>query len=157
MRCFLIALVMAASAGCGGAADSNSGGATGASGVAATDQDRLQGRWLLIDGEGEGKKQPLDDPFLWAFTGSTWEQFDVGDNVAAAVGPFTLDESQTPRTITIDVRPSDPLGQGMQIQGVYELDGDTLRVCYGSGVRPTALKTAPGEKFALITLRRQAK
>jgi hypothetical protein len=43
-----------------------------------------------------------------------------------------------------------------KLREVYELEGDTLRVCYPlrGGPRPTALKTGPGSGLSLVVYRR---
>ena len=45
---------------------------------------------------------------------------------------------------------------GTKVAGIYELDGDTLKVCYAHGKkeRPKEFKTAPGSGLALVIYKR---
>lgn len=71
-------------------------------------------------------------------------------------GTFTLDATQSPKQM--DIRPETGPGAGMTILAIYELNGDTMRVCYalqdGTG-RPQAFKTSPGSEQVMITYKRK--
>jgi uncharacterized protein (TIGR03067 family) len=66
-------------------------------------------------------------------------------------GSIRVDPSKTPKHL--DLR----LDGGQAFQEVYELEGDTLRVCYPvrGGARPTSLRTAPGSGLSLAVYRRE--
>jgi hypothetical protein len=49
---------------------------------------------------------------------------------------FNLYPSQSPKGIDVTYRPSD-----ITSKGIYELVGDTLKICYGEGKRPTEFPT----------------
>ena len=65
---------------------------------------------------------------------------------------YKLDPTAAPKTIDIDE------GKGRTSLGIYDLDGDTLRICLAEGkapVRPTEFKGA-GKAVCVFTLRRVA-
>jgi len=69
-------------------------------------------------------------------------------------GTYTVDESKKPKTM--DIVGADGPNKGKTFPCIYELDGDTLRVCYDlSGKeRPKEFKTAKGTKLYLVTYKR---
>ena len=67
---------------------------------------------------------------------------------------FRLDASKTPKTIDYDV--IDGPTKGKKHLGIYELNGDDLRLCVGriGRPRPTNFAAADGSKHILTTYRR---
>jgi uncharacterized protein (TIGR03067 family) len=78
----------------------------------------------------------------------------VGDQTDK--GTFTVDESKDPKTLTI-VGTSGP-NKDKTIPAIYELDKDTLKVCYDlSGkAAPAKFESAKDSKLFLVTYQRQA-
>jgi uncharacterized protein (TIGR03067 family) len=68
-----------------------------------------------------------------------------GDEIIQ-VGTQKLDPSKSPKTI--DVTMSEGPHKGAVMLGIYEIDGDTLRVCFDpqGKKRPTEFKSAPGSE-----------
>ena len=68
-----------------------------------------------------------------------------GDEVIQ-VGTQKLDPSKSPKTI--DVTMTEGLNKGTVMLGIYEIDGDTLKVCFDAEgkKRPTEFKSAPGSQ-----------
>jgi uncharacterized protein (TIGR03067 family) len=68
-------------------------------------------------------------------------------------GTFTLDASKKPPTIDIKH------GTEEVVQGIYQLDGDTLKICLTppGGTRPEEFASRPGTKVMLIVLTREKK
>lgn len=101
----------------------------------ASDQDiaALRGKWVAVEASSNGEPPPAG--MLEKIT-----LLFVGDSVSimgAAPIHFKADSSFTPARI-------DFLNTHRQV-GIYQLDGDTLKVCTGqAGDRPTAFTT---EKF----------
>lgn len=71
-------------------------------------------------------------------------------------GTHKLDPAKTPKHIEA-VRTRGP-HKGEKMLGIYELDGDTFKVCFaapGKGDRPTAFKSAAGSGHRLLVLKRE--
>src|SRR5262249_40196549 len=61
-------------------------------------------------------------------------------------GRQRLDPSRSPKAI--DVTVTEGLNKGAVMLGIYEIDGDTLKVCFDEEgeKRPTEFKSAPGSQ-----------
>ena len=62
---------------------------------------------------------------------------------------YTLDPSRTPRQMDWITEQD---GRRSVSARIYELEGDTLRMCYGRGARPAEFK--PAEDVTIVTFRR---
>ena len=68
---------------------------------------------------------------------------------------FRLDPTAKPKTI--DFKVISGFGKGKTDLAIYELDGDTLKICYAMGEgakRPTEFKSVAGTKLYLVTYNR---
>jgi uncharacterized protein (TIGR03067 family) len=121
---------------------------------AAGERKLLQGTWLPV--AAELSENPLDEATL-----KTMKLVVEEDKYAITVGESAFDKG----TIRIDpaAKPKtmDILGTGGPNQGktflaIYELNSDTLRICYDltGKVRPTEFKTRRGEPLFLATYKR---
>ena len=70
-------------------------------------------------------------------------------------GTYTVDATSKPKSIT--VTGTEGPNQGKTFPAIYELKGDTLRICYDlSGAkRPTEFKSIAGTKLYLVTYQRK--
>jgi uncharacterized protein (TIGR03067 family) len=61
-----------------------------------------------------------------------------------AKGRYKVDPSQTPKAI--DMTFTGGLGQGLSVKGIYEVKGDTLKLCHTppGQARPTEFSSRPG-------------
>jgi uncharacterized protein (TIGR03067 family) len=92
------------------------------------DQERLQGAWLVQSLEAGGKKI-IAEP-----DGS--RMFFVGDKMAMEKGgkkgdsetTFKIDATKKPKHLDLIFKDKD--GNPSTIRGIYDLDGDNLKVCY---------------------------
>jgi uncharacterized protein (TIGR03067 family) len=73
----------------------------------------------------------------------------------AGEGTVKLDAARKPRAM--DVEGTKGPNKGKTILAIYELKGDTRRVCYGLGgkARPAEFKTGAGTQLFLVEYRRQ--
>ncbi len=111
-----------------------------------TDLDRLQGVWSVVSIERGGKPCKLDkivfmvDGKRACLQGSD-KEMQGGLYLEPASKPKTFDLAMGTRTI----------------EGIYSLEGDTLRLCYGMGSepkRPGSLLTEKGSQQILLVLKR---
>jgi hypothetical protein len=83
---------------------------------------------------------------------------DDGGKEVAFQGHFKLDPSRKPKEI--DVTELDGERKGKTTSGLYEIDGDTLRLCHPGlpgGDRPSVLESKEGSTDYLWTLKRSDK
>jgi uncharacterized protein (TIGR03067 family) len=101
------------------------------------DKEKLQGEWVSLKRESAGKSQILtrDSPLYHKFN------FE-GDKVTCTAfspdpgGTFAIDSSKKPKTIDYTT------ATGFLMEGIYELNGDTLKLCFGNpNERPTEFKS----------------
>ena len=118
------------------------------------DAKAVQGNWKPVKAELAG--QPLADVVLKSISlkldNGKYEVF-VGD--APDRGTYTLDSAAKPKGMTITG--TDGPNRGKTFPAIYELKGDTLRICYNlSGAkRPTEFKSVAGTKLYLVTYNRR--
>ena len=113
----------------------------------------LQGTWSVVALEVEGMKMPAA-----MLTGSkivvNGQNFTTIAMGATYEGTLEVDSAATPKTFQLKftVGPE----QGNTSLGIYELDGDTWRICLTTTGknRPKEFATAPGSGLALETLQR---
>jgi RNA polymerase sigma factor (sigma-70 family) len=117
---------------------------------AKSDKERLQGRWPALSLEGangkvEGKGSEADR-FKLVFDGDDYVfEGAFGTMGGDAKGTFKLDPKKTPKEIDLESQ------QGRMV-GIYELDGDTLKLCLnkvGVAERPTEF-TADETRFVYV-------
>lgn len=115
------------------------------------DIKKLQGTWNITALELEGAKQP-DGAFEGAQITIKDDGFTTTAMGAAYKGRFTVDASATPKTI--DMHFFDGPEKGNTSLGIYEIDGDSWRLCLSIAgkTRPRTFATSPGSGFALETL-----
>jgi uncharacterized protein (TIGR03067 family) len=75
----------------------------------------------------------------------------VGKRQPEQRGRFKLDPSRSPKAYDLTTP------EGLVIRGIYELDGDTLKVCLSApgDERPTAMKTTLDDGRTLIVYKRE--
>jgi len=122
--------------------------------AAKNDSKDIQGNWTPMKAELSGNPVPaallktirlrLDDGKYEAFVGDDPDR-----------GTYTIDIAASPRAIT--VTGTEGPNKGKTFPAIYELDGNTLRICYDlSGVkRPAEFKTAAGTRQYLVTYTRK--
>ena len=121
----------------------------------APDIKPFQGTWIPTKAELGG--QPMPDAVLKTITLKlTNNEYDVTvTGERPDHGTWTIDTSAKPKGMTI-TGVNGP-NAGKTFPSIYELEGDTLRICYDlSGAkRPTEFKSVPGTKLYLVTYKRK--
>jgi uncharacterized protein (TIGR03067 family) len=108
------------------------------------DHAALQGQWEIVSAESNGEPPPpgLLDGAKFAFSGDKL-------TLLGKEGTFELDAGKRPRQIDF-IR-----GKTRQI-GIYELDGDSLKLCVGpADDRPKQFNTKPRTDHSLFILKRK--
>ena len=109
------------------------------------DMAQLQGEWSMVSGSGDG--QPLPEEMR-----KLMKRVCKGDETTALMAgqiyfkaKITIDPSKKPKTI--DYRMTEGFTKGKTQLGIYELDGDTLKSCFGApgAERPTDFTSKPGD------------
>jgi uncharacterized protein (TIGR03067 family) len=127
--------------------------AAGGSGTVADDKAELekeakkfQGTWTFESSAAGGEELPADQlkMLVVIFEGDK-HTVKKGDEVIQ-VGTQRLDPSKSPKTI--DVTLLEGPSKGTVMHGIYEIDADTLKVCFDpeGKTRPTEFKSPPGSK-----------
>ena len=105
---------------------------------------KFHGVWTFASVEAGGKKAPADDlkGLTVTFAGDKYT-VKKGDEVIQ-VGTQKLDPSKSPKTI--DVKLIEGLNKGAVMLGIYEINGDTLKVCFDESgkKRPTEFQSPAG-------------
>jgi uncharacterized protein (TIGR03067 family) len=107
---------------------------------------KFQGTWTFESSEAGGTKLPPDvlKSLVVVFEGNK-HTVKKGDVVLQA-GTQKLDPSKSPKTI--DVTMTEGPQKGTVMLGIYEFDGDKLKVCFDpqGKQRPTEFKSPPGSE-----------
>jgi uncharacterized protein (TIGR03067 family) len=115
---------------------------------------RFGGTWAYESMEVDGRAIPAGD-LGGAKLAVRGDEFVMTDPMASYRGKYAIDPAATPRTIDITFLEGPEAGK--QALGIYELEGDTYRVCVGLAgkPRPTAFATGPGSGHVLQVLKRR--
>ena len=114
--------------------------------AAKTDIAKLQGSWSMVSGSADGQEVPKE---MLANS----KRVCKGNETTVTVGgqlimkaKFSLDASKEPKTIDYDA--IDGPTKGKKHLGIYELNGDTAKFCFGApgAERPTDFTSKPGER-----------
>jgi uncharacterized protein (TIGR03067 family) len=120
----------------------------------AKDARALEGTWLASKAEFGGKKFP-DEVRKSIKLVIKDGKYTVTVGKKPDRGTAKLDPSAKPKAM--DITGTDGPNKGKTFLAIYELKGDTLRVCYdlsGKG-RPKEFKTAEGTQEFLVTYKRK--
>jgi uncharacterized protein (TIGR03067 family) len=115
---------------------------------------RLEGTWTVVAMHAKGKKAPANGiPFrkvVFAADKKAAEKEGKG----CAVFSYRLDLEKTPKALDAAEQGDRP--KKITLYGVYQLKGDTLRLCLSDSMkgRPTDFRTAPESNAILLELKR---
>jgi len=117
---------------------------------------RFEGTWKFISIETEKEKiteEVLKHPRLKIMG----DKFTVTDENTSYGGTFKIDPAKKPKTI--DVSYTDGPEKGKTSLGIYELEGDTYKLCIDpeGKSRPTEFAAKPGSGYYLEVLKREKK
>src|SRR5262245_35189017 len=111
-------------------------------GGAPADADKLQGEWAVVSVERRGSKVPEDTARRMKVT-IRGDTLMIDDGRGPQTATFRLDPGSTPRALDLIPAPEE---NEPPAPGIYELAGDTLRLCWDKGRRKAA--TGRPKEFA---------
>jgi uncharacterized protein (TIGR03067 family) len=114
----------------------------------------MEGTWEFVSAELGGQKLP--DEVLKTMTLVLRDgKYTVKSPGPDDTGTVRLDPTRRPKEL--DVAGLEGPNKGKSFPAIYELDGDSLKVCYDldGKKRPTEFKSAPGTKQFLATYKRK--
>jgi uncharacterized protein (TIGR03067 family) len=120
----------------------------------SNDAKAIQGTWSPAKAELAG--QPMTEAVLKTISlkleNGKYEVFVAGNPDR---GTYTIDPASKPKGMSITG--TEGPNNGKTFPAIYELKGDTLRICYDlSGAkRPTEFKSIAGTKLYLVTYNRR--
>jgi uncharacterized protein (TIGR03067 family) len=116
---------------------------------------QLQGEWSMVSGSADGNAMP--DAMR-----ETAKRVCKGDETTVTVGGqlimkanFAIDPARKPKTI--DYQMIDGPTKGKKQLGIYALEGDTVKFCFGSpgSERPTDFTSTQGDGRTLSVWKRK--
>jgi uncharacterized protein (TIGR03067 family) len=129
------------------------------------DLDALQGRWISVFEENEGKQlasrelKSMNKVLTVNGNRLTIRRMSDDGQVRSYDGTFRLEPLTVPRQL--DWAGTGPRGADIEIRAIYELKGDTLRWCHivtGQGLeRPDAFEAPPGSRRVSNVFKRMNK
>lgn len=117
------------------------------------DLKKLQGTWLMLTLELEGQQYPTGGSKI-VVSGDRFHSLNMG---AEYLGKVTLDETQSPKTFDLIFEKGPE--QGNKSLGIYELEGDSWKICLAltGKRRPEKFAAKKGTGHALEMLQRETK
>jgi uncharacterized protein (TIGR03067 family) len=140
-------LVLALTAGADGAKED----------AAAEDLKRMQGDWVVASMVSDGMKIP-DDDAMALFRSVKGDQYTVSRyRKVAGKGTIKLDATKKPRAI--DAVPAGASGEAKSLLGIYEFDGNKLKLCFArpGKARPTEFTSKEDSGHTLTVWQREKK
>ena len=111
----------------------------------------LHGNWTVVSIEVNGTKVP-EDKIGGRDAAFKDKQYSIHDFRLTV----KIDPTKKPKTIDMDGK--DGNGKPLSMMGIYDLDGDTLKICFakpGTKDRPGQFKTRPNTGESLIVYKRR--
>jgi uncharacterized protein (TIGR03067 family) len=119
------------------------------------DLAKLQGEWSMVSGSADG--QPMPEEMR-----KQMKRVCKGDETTTTMGgrmfmraKITIDPSKKPKTI--DYEMMDGFTKGKKQLGIYEVDGDSFKSCFGKpdAQRPTDFTSKAGDGRTLSIWKRE--
>src|SRR5262249_14838532 len=124
------------------------------------DEEKLQGTWTVVSMERRGKAAPADEvnAYKVIIKGDLFTVEDKREGKEEEQLKITLDPTKKPKAIDL-IPQGRKKGRGT-LKGIYELDGDTLKINVTkreNGERPTAFASGTDKDESLLVLKREKK
>ena len=113
------------------------------------DKEKLQGTWAVVSGERNGKPIP-EETVKNAKLVFAADKMTIHNKDRKTEGTFKLSPDKKPKQIDVDM-------DGRLAKGIYQLDGDTLKIAHGDtgGPRPKEFSAKEGSGVTVVVLKRQ--
>jgi len=114
----------------------------------------VEGDWAPVKAELAG--QPMPETVLKTIQLNLYKgKYNVLVAGQPDKGTYSLDVSTKPKSM--DIKGTEGPNTGRSFPAIYELEGETLRICYDlSGKqRPAEFKSLPGTRLYLVTYKRK--
>ena len=116
------------------------------------DKDLIQGDWSFVSGERDGEQPPDEIKNMKLnFKDDKLTAMIANDDKG---GKFKIDPSKKPKEITLTLSEN---GKDVDMNGIYELDGDNLKLCFPAdhdGARPKEFNGKQGSKQMYMVFKR---
>jgi uncharacterized protein (TIGR03067 family) len=115
--------------------------------------ERFQGTWRWESVDNDGIKVPVEDFRDWRIV-KEGSKYTLTQGNFVVKGTFEVDASKNPKTI--DITRTEGPKKGTNSKGIYELDGDTYKICMDpeGKNRPTLFESKKGSGYGLQVLKR---
>jgi uncharacterized protein (TIGR03067 family) len=115
------------------------------------DPAKMAGTWSYVSAEKDGVKS--DPTSLKDKVTITKESITLGEGENKFVFKFAIDGKKDP--VRISLEGTEGLGKGSKAEGIIELTGDQLKLCYApSGDAPKKFESKEGSGHRLVILKR---
>src|SRR5262249_8632881 len=116
---------------------------------------KLDGTWRAESMAVDGNKLGADDVKAYSVTIKDGKYSAKMGNDVYNEGTLKIDPAKKPGTL--DVMPSKGDNEGKTMQGIFELDGDTLKICLSQpdGDRPKEFASEAGTGRLYVVYKRQ--
>jgi len=123
------------------------------------DLNKLKGAWKATSVEAGGMALPdeLLDKITFTITGDKYTFKSPDDNGVETVEEGTLKLDAAKKPAQMDINITKGKDEGKKQYGIYELDGDTMKVCFTppEEERPKDFTTKEGSKNVVMLFKRQ--
>ena len=123
---------------------------------AQTDQEKLDGVWRVVSQEVDGMAGPQEIARQMKYTFKK-DTLTVHPAEPGSDSEFTCKLEPGKKLKTIDMKVTKGANTGLRYLGIYQFDGDELKICFGvkpGNERPTKFATKDGSGTVLIVLKR---
>ncbi len=129
-------------------------------GIAPELNPDLRGGWVIVGVEKNGKKLAGFSAAVWEFRAGQIIKKSSKSPTAFTTSKFVADATKNPKEINLTVGAAPPGGVANSLPGIYQVEGDTLKLCYSplnkaNNMRPNMFQTIANDGFTLYTLKRQ--
>lgn len=121
------------------------------------DLEKMQGDWAAVSMVRDGMPFPKDDAqsFFRTVKADKYSVFHFNESVNK--GTITIDAAKNPKTM--DALPEGTDDKAKAILGIYEFDGEMLKICFAAPgkERPTSFESKEGSGHSLTVWDREKK